>query len=147
MNNVKNWVSGEVLAKEYLEKLGYKIVELNYKNELGEIDIIAIDPLDRQVNALKERFESGEIDEKIYNRFLKFCENTLVFVEVKTRENENFGSPFYAINRKKKIKISQVANAYIKHKNMAGVNYRFDAIGVTDGAVEHIENAFYDMLS
>ena len=30
-------VAGETLAKEHLEKLGYKIVELNYKNKIGEI--------------------------------------------------------------------------------------------------------------
>lgn len=146
MNNVKNWVSGEVAAKVYLEEKGYKIVELNYKNDLGEIDIIALDPVDRQVDELKHRLNMGEIDDKLYNRFLKQCHNTLVFVEVKTRENEQFGSPFYAINRRKKIKISQVASAYIKHKKLDDVAYRFDAIGIIDGAIEHIENAFLNML-
>ena len=36
-------IQGETTAKEYLQSLKYKIIELNYKNKIGEIDIIAKD--------------------------------------------------------------------------------------------------------
>jgi len=75
---------GEELAREYLKKHGYKIVEQNYKTPFGEIDIIAQD------------------------------NNTLVFIEVKTRESIEFGLPFESVNKMKRRKIANVALSYLK---------------------------------
>ncbi len=61
-NNIEKGKSGgERLAKEYLLSQGYKILELNYRNKIGEIDIIAL------------------------------YKNILVFIEVKTRTSLSFG--------------------------------------------------------
>ncbi|MDP2910482.1 MAG: YraN family protein [bacterium] len=92
---------GEGIAREYLEKKGYKILEQNYKNKYAEIDLIA-----REKN-----------------------NDSLVFVEVKTRMGEQFGLPEDAINRDKMhrlIKNSQAYMAYGPYKNYKSC--RIDAI-------------------
>ena len=66
---------GEELAAEYLRKKGYKIIDRNFRKGYGEVDIVAIeDP--------------------------NSSEKTLVFVEVKTRTSNLYGSPLEAINYK-----------------------------------------------
>ena len=69
----------EIIASDYLKKKGYKILETNYKNDVGEIDIIAKD---------------GE---------------TIVFTEVKTRMDDAFGAPSEAVNQKKREKYYKVS--------------------------------------
>jgi len=81
---------GENLAKEFLEKKGYKIIEQNYKTKYAEIDLIAQD---------------------------KTC---LVFAEVRTKIGENFGTPEDTINKKKMWKIRQNALAYTAFKKWPG---------------------------
>lgn len=90
---------GEGLAAAFLERSGYKVLEKNFKTFLGEIDIIAQD---------------GE---------------TLVFVEVKTRENLMYGQPFEAVNRTKKRKIANVALLYLK-KLKETPPCRFDVVSI-----------------
>ncbi len=74
---------GEEIAKEYLRKKGYKIREQNYRTRYAEIDLVT------------ER------------------KNTLVFVEVRTKIGERFGSPEDTINKKKLWKLQKNAEAYI----------------------------------
>ena len=80
--------TSEGIACKYLKEKGYKIFQINYKNKLGEIDIIA--------------------QEK----------NTLVFVEVKSRLSTKFGLPREAINFYKQKKIKEVATVYLKQKKV-----------------------------
>lgn len=113
MRNKIEGGKGEVLAIEFLRDKGYEIVETNYKNKLGEIDIIALDG------------------------------KTLVFVEVKCRSTLAFGRPYEAVDARKQQKIRRVAELYlvIKHKYYA--DCRFDIIEVLgDEIIRHIENAF-----
>lgn len=106
-------VQGEVLAKEFLKDNGYKLIELNYKNKIGEIDIIAKD---------------GDV---------------WVFVEVKTRQSLKFGHPREAVNFYKQQKIRNVAVGYLKfNKLYEKVNIRFDVIDIVGDRVTHIKNAF-----
>ena len=79
---------GEIIATNYLKQKGYKIIANNYKNPIGEIDIIAQD------------------------------KNYLVFVEVKTRISRAFGDPAEAVNYFKQQKIRQVATMYLKQHNL-----------------------------
>ncbi|MBK5246056.1 MAG: YraN family protein [Peptostreptococcaceae bacterium] len=74
---------GELLAKFYLEKKGYTILEQNFRTRYGEIDIIA-------------KFQ-GEI----------------IFFEVKTRSSMDYGLPCEAVNKSKQRKIHGVANFYL----------------------------------
>ena len=95
--------TGENLARSYLEKEGYKIVEQNYKTKYAEIDLIA---------------------EKKDNLWGK---TKLVFVEVRTKVGENFGSPEDTINKAKLWKVLQNAKSYSAFKRWQGPE-RIDAI-------------------
>jgi len=95
---------GEDLARKYLEENGYKILEQNYKTKYAEIDLIASAP-------------GG----------LLFGKKTLVFVEVRTKIGENFGSPEDTINRQKLWKVLQNAKSYSAFKKWDGPA-RIDAI-------------------
>ncbi len=106
---------GEIKAKQYLISIGYKIIETNYKNKIGEIDIIAKD------------------------------QDTLVFVEVKTRMSNEFGNPLEAVNIYKQDKIRKVATVYLMKHKLLNVSCRFDVIGIRgdhDEEITHIKNAF-----
>jgi putative endonuclease len=81
---------GEQIAKEYLEKKGYKIVEQNYRTRYGEIDLVA---------------------EK---------KNELVLVEVRTKIGDSFGAPEETINLKKLRKLRSNALAYARNRQWSG---------------------------
>lgn len=105
----------EIIASDFLKKNGYKILEVNYKNKVGEIDVIAKD---------------GE------------C---IVFVEVKARKSQRFGHPFDAIDERKQQKIHAVASIYLVQNHKYGTNCRFDAIsilGLENPEITHIIDAF-----
>ena len=118
--NLEKGNLGESIAKKYLEDKGYKILEQNYRNKYGEIDLIA-----------KEKNN-----------------DSLVFIEVKTRIGEQFGIPEDAINFKKKAKLIKNAQAYISwNKKAKNFNsYRIDAIcivldeGEQIKRIDHYEN-------
>jgi len=100
---------GEKIAKDFLSKKGFKIVEFNYKNRtgycLGEIDIVVRDPITSE----------------------------LIFVEVKTRIIivNNVVLPEENITASKLRKLSRIAEVYIKEKKLGSEPYRFDAIAIT----------------
>lgn len=108
--------SGESIAIKHLKKNGYRILEQNYRNEMGEIDIIAKD------------------------------KDALVFIEVKARTTYRFGDPKYAITPKKQRKISMVALQYLKVHRQEHSKARFDVVGIGLGedppAIEIVRNAF-----
>ncbi|MBW2264795.1 MAG: YraN family protein [Deltaproteobacteria bacterium] len=107
---------GESLAVKALEENGYKILELNHRSKLGEIDIIA-----------KEK-------------------GVLAFVEVKARRTDSFGHPKLAVTPRKQRKISMVALEYLKNTGQMDNNARFDVVAVRlvsgQSEVEIIRNAF-----
>ena len=105
----------ESVACDYLTDRGYRVLERNYRNKLGEIDIIAE--------------SSGGV---------------LVYCEVKYRRNDEYGTPFDAVGHAKRRKISRVAAMHFAMKHYDDKKIcRFDVIGIYgDGRVEHIENAF-----
>ena len=94
---------GENMAKEYLEKNGYKIIEQNYRTKYAEIDLVCKKPMG----------------------FLN--KSKLVFVEVRTKIGENFGSPEDTINKTKLWKVLQNAKSYTAFKRWDGPA-RIDAI-------------------
>lgn len=75
---------GEELAGEFLKDKGYEIVEKNWGSKWGEIDIIA---------------KKGEM---------------FVFVEVKTKIGEGFGSPEEMINKSKLQQVQRMASVYMR---------------------------------
>jgi putative endonuclease len=76
--------TGEAIAAEHLIKKGFTILERNFSNKFGEIDIIARD------------------------------KNVLIFVEVKTKIGVDFGSPEEMISPGKLNRIRSMATMYMK---------------------------------
>lgn len=107
-------LKGEEIACNYLKKLGWKILEKNFRySKYAEIDIIA-----------KET-------------------NTIVFVEVKTRTTSNFGHPFEAINTKKINNIYKATLSYLQSTQERYEDYRIDIISILGNPnpkIEHIKN-------
>ena len=67
----------------------------------------------------------------------------LIFVEVKTRTNLNFGHPFESITHTKIQKIHKAIYGYLKENSKRYKSFRFDGIaiiGLKNPIVEHIEN-------
>ncbi len=106
----------ETLAAWYLKKNGYTIIEQNYRNQLGEIDIIARE------------------------------NKTIVFVEVKSRRSTRYGSPKWAVTPKKQRKISMVALYYLKTTKQSNAKARFDVVSIytnqDEPQIEIVKNAF-----
>ena len=104
---------GEMLACVYIKNLGMEILERNYHFGHCEIDIIARDG------------------------------NTLVFIEVKSRSNINYGVPEAAVTKTKQRRIIYAAQGYIKTKRFFGRSMRFDVISIINGKVtKYIKSAF-----
>ena len=113
MNTKILGASGEQQAAKFLKEKGYKILETNFSNKIGEIDIITKD------------------------------KEFVVFVEVKARSTKAFGLPSEAVNFHKQQKIHQVALSYLKSKKiLEKVQCRFDVVEVLGDEIRHIENAF-----
>jgi len=116
INNLKLGQLGEDIAKKYLKKRGYKILEQNYKNKYGEIDLVC---------------RTGEIYES----------PLIVFVEVKTRMGELFGGPEGSLNRDKVRRLVKNAQAYMTRREPCP--YRIDAVCVVfdrDKKVKRIDH-------
>lgn len=92
---------GELLAKNYLTQQGLRYVDSNVHCRAGEIDLI---------------FEEDE---------------TLVFVEVRYRENTAYGTSYETVNQHKQHKIIQAAKYYLQKNRLTdSVDCRFDVIGI-----------------
>ena len=110
-------ILGEKLAKDFLEKRGYRIREANYRCPQGEIDIIA--------------------QHKDY----------LVFIEVRTKTSLEFGTPEESITATKKERLRAVASHYRQaHDNLPQL-WRIDVVAVEldqrgkPSRIDLIENA------
>lgn len=119
-NDLGAW--GEDLAASYLEEQGYVIAERDWSVGKRDLDVIALSE-DRK---------------------------TLVFVEVKTRQVDEWLEPEQAVNQAKMKNLAIAANAYIK-MNEVDFPIRFDIISIigndeTDCKIEHIVDAFNPML-
>ncbi|OQX97904.1 MAG: hypothetical protein B6I24_07200 [Bacteroidetes bacterium 4572_128] len=107
---------GENIAKKFLQKKSYEILETNFFYKKNEIDIIA-----------------------------KY-QNLLIVVEVKIRKTNFFGEPYLSVDLKKQKKIIKVTNFYIIEKNIdLEVRFDIISIVGNKKIykIEHIKNAFY----
>lgn len=126
---------GEDIAVEYLKKKGYKVIERNFRKGYGEIDIIAIE-------RKKPSTSSGKIFSLSERRESK---GILVFVEVKTRTSDTFGSPLESITPWKLRPLIKTAQYYSMLHSELPSELRLDAISVildSSGKpmIEHLEN-------
>ena len=114
---------GESIARQYLKKKGYNIIENNYRNKYAEIDLIA-----------KDRHR------------------VLIFIEVRTKTSEEFGRPEESLDKNKMRRLIRNAQAYlgkIQYKGLA----RIDAVCIVlseEGAcrrITHYKNISQDFKS
>jgi putative endonuclease len=108
---------GEEQAAAFLKKKWYKIIEMNYRCPLGEIDIIA-----------REK-------------------KTLVFVEVKTRTNRDYAEPLEAVTPAKMRRICNTARYYLQRSGLKAIDCRMDVVSVEpdsgkSAVVTLVKNAF-----
>ncbi len=108
---------GEDLAHRYLQRKGFIIVSRNYRARSGvaELDIVAW---------------QGE---------------TLVFVEVKTRDSDEFGAPDRAIGKAKRERLFRGAADYLRGVDIDWSRVRFDIVNVRLGdtpVIEHLRDVF-----
>jgi putative endonuclease len=116
--HLRRGARGEKIACRFLRRRGYKILYRNFRGRRGgEIDIVCRD------------------------------RDTLVFVEVKTRNREDFGRPLAAVDRRKQRRVSQGGLAWLRMLDNPDILFRFDVVEVliTQDAkpqLELIQNAF-----
>lgn len=107
--------AGEGLAAQYLRKKGYRILERNYRTRYGEIDIIC---------------KKGD---------------QIVFVEVRSKRGNRFGTGAESVNWQKQQRVRSVAQFYLKQKQLLSAPIQFDVIDVQFEPkleIVHIEHAF-----
>src|SRR6267378_1497441 len=116
--HLRRGARGEKLARRYLKRNGYKVLFRNFRGRSGgEIDVVCRD------------------------------NDTLVFIEVKTRTREDFGRPLEAVDRAKQKRISRGALAWLRMLENPDILFRFDVVEVivaedAKPRVELIKNAF-----
>lgn len=107
---------GEQIARKFLEQNGFEIIEMNWRHEKDEIDIIAKDGAE------------------------------LVIVEVKTRSTSYFGDPSEAVGKTKEAFMLRAAEAYLEiHDLNIDTRFDIISIVIENKAetIEHIKDAFY----
>ena len=109
---------GEAAAARYLRRRGLKILARGDRSGPGELDLVALD------------------------------RDTIVFVEVKTRQSHDAGHPAEAVDEQKQRRLTRLAVTFLKRHRLLERPARFDVIAVTWPAgkwfptIEHIKNAF-----
>lgn len=108
---------GERAAAKYLKRQGYKIVARSQQAWGGEIDLVAVD---------------GQ---------------TVVFVEVKTRQSQQAGQPFEAVDADKQRRLTRLALGWLRHHGLLEYPARFDIVSITwaqagKPSIEHLRSAF-----
>jgi putative endonuclease len=109
---------GEDAAVKFLRRRGYKILARGSRLAPGELDIVALDG------------------------------RTIVFVEVKTRQSQQFGHPSDAVDADKQRRLTRLAVTFLKRHGLLERPGRFDVIaitwpsGVKRPTIEHIPDAF-----
>ncbi len=103
---------GEDLAAAALIEEGYEILQRNYRQKFGEIDIIA------------------------------FKDNCLYFVEVRSKSNTAFGEALESINKSKKSKLIKTAQCYMAEKGREYQSlFLFAAVNLKKATVEFITDS------
>lgn len=105
---------GEEISARYLKKKDYRIISRNYYSNFGELDLVCVK------------------------------DDTIVFVEVKTRKNEDYGYANQSVNCKKQSRIRKTAVKFINSNDLYNFKYRFDVVECywQTKKIYHIENAF-----
>jgi putative endonuclease len=111
-STVLRGAAAESAAAQLLAAAGYRIVERNFRCKAGEIDIVARD------------------------------RDVLVFVEVRSRSDDEHGGAVEMISRQKQQQVARVARYYLAARAPAFDECRFDVVAITGGEPILLKNAF-----
>jgi putative endonuclease len=103
---------GERLAATHYERLGYQVVDRNWRSPTGELDLV---------------LRAGR---------------TYVFSEVKARRTDRYGPPALAVDAAKQRRIRTLAVEWLVAHGVAHVDLRFDVVAITGNVVRLYEAAF-----
>jgi putative endonuclease len=103
---------GERMACRFLLRLGFDILARRHGTRSGELDIVA------------------------------FEQNTLVFIEVKSRSSQKFGEPWEFVDWRKQQIVRRAAEEFIADYDLGEYAYRFDIVSVLGKEVSLFRNAF-----
>ncbi len=109
-------IKGEEIAKNFLQRKGYKILDTNWRFEKMEVDIVAT-----------------------------FAE-LLIFVEVKTRSTNYFGYPEDSVTDKKQDLLKTAAEEYLfQNPQYEQIRFDIVSITMSDNKeeIQHFEDAFF----
>ena len=107
---------GEELARRFLLGRGFTILETNYRQRWGEVDVVArLGP-------------------------------EVVFVEVRTRSGDAFGSPEESVTEGKARRLAATAQTFLQERGMEEAPWRIDLVAVRvdsrgNARISHVENA------
>jgi len=119
---------GEREAERLLREKGYKILEMNWGNKWGEVDLICVDPPTRKATARRSE--------------------TVVFVEVKAKIGYEYGAPWQMVNRRKLAQVRRMGGLFLTEKGWQDKACRIDVVGVVFDRggkvveVDHYENVY-----
>lgn len=109
---------GETEARRYLEAKAYVFIERNFRVPEGEIDLV---------------MQDGDI---------------VVFIEVKTRTSESFGTPEESVSRAKRKRLMRAAWAFLQERERIDDTWRIDVVAIeaspnwTIQRLDHYQSAF-----
>ena len=109
---IETGARNEERAVSFLARRGYRIVERNFKTRIGELDIVARD---------------GKV---------------LVFVEVRSRTTDQYGSALEAVAWGKQGKVSRMAQIYLMWRAPEFEEARFDVVAITGDQIELVKDAW-----
>jgi len=109
---------GEKRCEKFLKRKGLKKLANNFSCKTGEIDLIMVD-----------------------------TDSSIVFVEVRTKSDESFGTPEQSITHPKKVKLLRTARYFLTIHNIENRPFRFDVVAIVLNPagrpqIRHYENAF-----
>ncbi len=103
---------GEELAAAHYRRLGYEILDRNWRSPTGELDLVVRDG------------------------------TTIVFSEVKARRTDRFGPAASAVTIEKQRRIRQLAVEWLRANELRADSIRFDVVAITGSRLELIPAAF-----
>jgi len=101
---------GETYAAAYLDQLGFRLVAANFTVPIGR--------------NLRGAIVTAEID------IIAYDQDTLCFVEVKTRSSDWFAPPEVNVDRRKRRQITRAARVYRQMLGIENEPHRYDVVTV-----------------
>lgn len=104
--------AGEHLAAAWYEAAGYEVLDRNWRDQAGELDLVC-----RR-------------------------DDTVVVVEVKARTTAAYGGPAAAVTAAKRRRIRRLSARWLRARQVRCATVRFDVVAISSGRLEVLQDAF-----